>query len=348
MKKLFISIFTVIMIFSCNKDESSEAEVLDFSVTSVSDSELEIGSIQIDSEFNRIYILFDQDLSEFSSFSLTIDINLSPGAKTSSLNNGMLSFTNSDEVKTIEVEAEDGFMVRWYVYLIHHQIQNSGFENWFDNLGMNGRYYKEIGTSDVTSIWATANMGTSIYAVYGTQPLDDGSNTLAEITTDSTSQVPVTAGALFVGTFNLSGAISHPTDPKQATDFGLPYTFRPSEMKVKFKYQAGETYVQATLNETNNIFGGFTVNEIEGEDMCSIYTILEVRNGDQITEIGRAELYSETTDDVLTEITIPFEYTSTETPTHISVVFSSSKDGDLWKGAVGSTLVVDDLELIFE
>jgi len=119
-------------------------------------------------------------------------------------------------------------------------------------------------------------------------------------------------------------------------------------MKVKFKYLAGENYVQATLNKPDNIFGGFTVTDISGEDQCAIYAILEVRTENETTEIGRAEIYSGTTTDVLTEVSLPFEYSSSKTPTHITVVFSSSKDGDLWKGAVGSTLIVDDLELVYE
>ena len=52
--------------------------------------------------------------------------------------------------------------------------------------------------------------------------------------------------------------------------------------------------------------------------------------------------------DVLTEMALPITYVSSEKPTHITIVFTSSKDGDLFTGAVGSILIVDDLELLYE
>jgi len=47
------------------------------------------------------------------------------------------------------------------------------------------------------------------------------------------------------------------------------------------------------------------------------------------------------------EQTVDFVYANNEEPTHLTVVFTSSKDGDYWTGAVGSTLIVNDLELIY-
>ena len=97
------------------------------------------------------------------------------------------------------------------------------------------------------------------------------------------------------------------------------------------------------------ILGGFTVDTLlDGTDEFSFWADLEVRNGDNVRNIGRAELKSSETVEDLTEISIPFVYTSEEKPTHISVVFASSTAGGDFKGAVGSTLIVDDLELIYE
>ncbi|MFC2151462.1 PCMD domain-containing protein [Bacteroidota bacterium] len=349
MKKILIVLAITLFVFACSDDKSSDAEIIDLTITNLSSTDLNYQNTSIDSEMKKIYIFLDNDLTEFIfPITLSADIRLSSGAKTSSISSGDLIFANSDEVKTIEVEAEDGTLKNWYIYLFHRQIQNSAFEYWFDNQGMNGKIYQEIGSSSVTSVWATANMGTSIYDVHCTQPLTDGSNTLVEIYSGETGNLPITAGTIFTGIFNVAGAISHPTDPEQATIFGIPFTFRPTAIKYKFKYQSGDRYILATLNDPNNIFGGFTVTDIEGEDKCSMEATLEIRNGDQVNEIARAELFSETTDDVLTEITIPFIYTSNNIPTHISVMFSSSTEGDIWKGSVGSTLVIDDVELVYE
>ena len=348
MKNLFIYLSIATLLFSCSEDESSNAEIIDLLVTDVANTDLTVKDVLIETELNKVYIFIDNDLSEYNTIQFTTDIKLSAGAKAPSIQNNEILFSNANEVKTIEVIAEDGTIQDWYIYLIHHQIQNNHFENWFDNQGMNGVYYSEIGSSAVKTLWATANMGTSIYGIYGTQPIMNGSNTLVEIKTNKTSQVPVATGTLFTGIFNLAEAIANPTDPKKATVFGVPFIFRPTAMKFKYKYQAGDIYVQAALNKPDDIFGGFTVSDIDGEDKCSIYAILEIRNNNEVIELARAEIYSETTSDILTEIILPFEYISSENPTHITTVFSSSKDGDLWKGAVGSTLTIDSLEFIYE
>ncbi|MFO7828246.1 MAG: PCMD domain-containing protein [Bacteroidales bacterium] len=348
MRKILILFVSACLFFSCNDDESSNAEIVGFSITNFSNEALVLKNIEINSELNKVYIFLDNDLTLHSfPIELTGDIQLSSGAKTNSVTNGELNFSSPDEVKHIMVEAEDGTQKDWYLFLIHKQIQNSDFETWFTNVGMNGKEYTEIGNSSVESLWSTANMGTSMYTTYGTQPVHDGSETLVQIKTDSNKQIPITAGTLFTGRFDIAGAIANPTDPKKATKFGIPFRHKPVAMQIKFKYLAGENYIQATLNDPDNIFGGFTVTEIDGEDQCSIYAILENRDNDEIIEIARAELTTTTTSDVLTETIIPFEYTTNDTPTHITVVFTSSKGGDLWKGAVGSTLAIDKLEMVY-
>jgi len=349
MNKVYLIMALLLYFVGCSKDESSDARIIDVTISSLSNESLEVKSTEINSETKKIYIFIDSDLNNIE-FPLTAytDFELSSGAKVPSVPNGEVQFSTPDQVKNITVEAEDGTINNWYIALIHRQVQNSSFETWYENQGMNGIYYKEIGSSSVNSFWATANIGTSMYGKYGTQPIIEGSNHLVQIMTDSTENLPLTAATLFTGNFNLEGATSNPTEPRKATEFGIPFKFKPVAMKFKYKYQAGERYIQATLKYPSTIFGGFTVTEIDGEDRCSIYAVLETRNGSDITEIARAELYSETTQNVLTETTLPFNYTSSEEPTHITIVFASSKDGDLWKGAFGSKLVIDDLELIYE
>jgi hypothetical protein len=330
-------------------DQSGNKDIIRFDITSLSDTDLTVKNTELDTEKKLICIFIDNDLS-LVNFPLIVvtDIQLSDGAAIPSITNGEIIFTNPDEVKNIQILAEDGTFQDWYIFLVHHQLQNSDFETWYDNKGMNGFNYKEIGSSYEASIWATANLGTSIYGKYGTQPLINEKGNFVKIMTDSTERLPLTAATLFTGKFNLAGATSNPTDPREATIFGTPFKFKPTAMQFKFKYQAGEKYIQATLNDPSDIFGGFTVSEIEGKDQCSIYAILEKRDDNETIEIARAELFSETTQDVLTQTTILFNYTSDEDPTHITVVFASSKGGDLWKGAVGSTLTVENLKLIYE
>jgi hypothetical protein len=348
MKKILPFLLLVSLLFSCADEESSNADITDAYITNLSDSDLNYIKTSIDSENGKVYLFFNNDLRNITfPINLGADIKLSSGAKLLSFIDGELLFSDPDNVLTTDVVAEDGTTKSWSIYLVHKQIQNSGFESWFNNQGMNGKSYQEIGTTAVTSVWATANMGTSMYSVYGTKPITEGSNTMVEITTGETSQVAITAGTIFTGTFSLAGAIANPTDPKQATEFGIPFIFKPKSIKFKFKYQAGEDYIQATLNDPTSIFGGFTTESIPGEDECTIYAFLESRIDDDIIELARAEIISGTTENTLNETVLDFTYTSSIEPTHITIVFSSSKGGDLWRGAIGSTLVVDDLELVY-
>ncbi|NOQ26037.1 MAG: hypothetical protein GQ564_11795 [Bacteroidales bacterium] len=353
MKKLLILLSFISVLMSCSdEDESGNAEIIDMSITAMSSSDLLLEDISIESENSKILIFLNNDLRDHAfPISLTTDVKLSSGAKTSSFLNSEISFNEADQVISVDVEAEDGTLKTWSIFLIHHQIQNSSFEDWYTNVGMNGVDYTEIGNSAVESIWATANMGTSMYSVYGTKPLIVDSEKYVKIETFKSSSIPIpiAAGTLFIGRFDLAGAISNPTNPKKATKFGSSFIFSPKSFKVKYNYQAGDTLIQGEFNNPTNIFGGFTTEIIEGEeDKCAIYAILESRTEDTNTEVARAELYSETTSDNINEVIVDFNYTSTLQPTHISVVFSSSIDGDLWKGAAGSTLLIEEFELLYD
>ncbi|MBA7547973.1 hypothetical protein ES705_40414 [subsurface metagenome] len=350
MKKLIFLLLIVILIAGCKKEEkSSEAIILDFSVTNTSISDFQLEYIILDQTLNHIVVLSQTSLAEENPpISLTPEITISDRASVEPGSGVAVSFDNKEEAIPYVVTAEDGTQSNWFLTMRDKQLPNSGFEDWFDTIGMDGQHYLEPGLSATSTIWATANMATSIYGKYGTTPLEDGENTLVKIVTDETSTVPITAGTVFTGTFDLKGAINNPTDPAQSTDWGIPFTFKPTALKVKFKYTSGENYIKCTLINPNDIFGGFDVTPLEGEDLCYIWSNLEVWDGENVRRIARAELISPTTEDVLTETIIPYEYISDEKPTHIVVVTSSSKDGEFFTGSVGSTLIIDDIELVYE
>jgi hypothetical protein len=212
---------------------------------------------------------------------------------------------------------------------------------------MNGASYNEPGKHVQTTLWSTANYGTSIYGVYCTVPVTEGENTLVRITTGTTSMIPITAGTLFTGKFDINGAIRNPANPREAVLFGIPFRLRPVALKFSYTYEPGDRYIKATLNNPSNLFGGFTMEELEGEDMFTAYAVLEIREGTVVTEVARAEIISGEIQNGFMELTLPFVYNDSRKPTHITVVFTSSKDGDLYTGAVGSTLTVDNVELVY-
>jgi hypothetical protein len=349
MKSIVILFSLSLMLLACKKEElSSLAEVLDFSADSISLTGIALEKVDIDSKNQIISLLFNRFLPEDSfPVSFTSNLVISEGATSVPPSGQKVVFNIKDEGFKYTITAEDGSKKDYYVLLRDTQLPNSGFENWYLTAGMDGVSYKEPGKSKYTTIWATANYGTSMYKQYCTQPLIQDENTLVKIITGVAGPIPVTAGTIFTGRFDINGAINNPSDPSQATIMGIPFCWRPSGIKFKYSYQPGDHYIRATLKNPNNIFGGFTIEDIPGGDSLTFYATLEIHDGSIVTEIGRAEFYSGEIQSTLIPVTANFNYTSALSPTHISVVFSSSKHGEEFTGAVGSLLIIDDIELLY-
>lgn len=350
MRNLIIILSIGMLLFACKKETTVvDPRISDFSVTDVNRESFILDMVFIDESNLMISFLFANAIPQ-DSLPLTFiaSFSLSAGATSVPASGEMITVNSLDETKTVTITGEDGHQIEYLLMVRDNQLPNNDFEDWYSVIGMDGIPYLDPGKKAESTLWATANHGTSMYGVYGTQPVTEGDNTVVQITTGETSMVPITAGTLFTGKFDINGAIQHPTDPRQATIFGIPFSLRPSAIKFKYSYEPGSEYIQATLNNPNNIFGGFTVTPKSGEDKFSAFAILEVRNSSGITEIGRAEIYSGDVQADLTELTLPFSYTSNQKPTHISVVFASSKEGEFFTGAVGSTLIIDDVELIYD
>lgn len=350
MKIHFAVISLVVMLISCKKEKKSgDASMFHYSVTNLNRTKFTLDNVFMDDSSHTIYLLFANSIPTDSlPLQFTASFTLSSGAKSVPSSGAAVTINSMDERLNYTITAENGTQVDYYVVLRDNQLPDSGFEDWYSTVGMNGETYKEPGKSAATTIWATANYGTSIYGVYGTKPVVYGGNTVAQITTGETSTVPITSGTLFTGKFNINGAINNPTNPEKATLLGIPFSLRPDSIKFKYSYQPGSRYIHATLKNSSSIFGGFTVADISGSDMFTAYAILELRNGSNVLEVGRAEVISGDVQNVMKEISLPFVYTSNQKPTHISVLFASSKDGDLFTGAVGSSLTVDDVVLVYK
>ena len=150
-------------------------------------------------------------------------------------------------------------------------------------------------------------------------------------------------------------------DRLSCTKFGLPtetvgLSGQPVRLKGMYKYQAGETYLDAS--DYNNVF------ETEDVDKGSIVAVLykaKDADGNDVTLTGHDVNNSEyivgyasvITEDAAEYVSfdVEFEYKNGYDPEgeyKFAIVCSSSKDGDSFKGAGNSTLIVDELEVITE
>ncbi len=170
---------------------------------------------------------------------------------------------------------------------------------------------------------------------------------------------PLAAGNLFIGKFNIATALSKPLE---STQFGTPFVNIPRYLTGYYQYTPGETYFQAD--------GGKLIPVPEKTDKFNIYAVffeatpdMEMLDGtnalspDNENIIAVAEISDKKRVPAQhwTEFNIPFVYRSgkeidpdklKDGKYSITIVFSSSIDGDYFSGAIGSTLLIDEVSLV--
>lgn len=237
-------------------------------------------------------------------------------------------------------------------------LYNGGFEFW--NKDGNTWYPNESGKS----FWDSSNPGTTtgpgvlvnINPTQGSTSIKHSGNQSAEL--KSQYKVKFAAASLYTGTFGgldgLSGA---------KINFGQPFSSRPIALKGYFQY--------APANITSNGVGSSGILKEGDTDICSIFIILskgiyQVNNTDTSTLLTEEKVkstdlfiaYGElpasecvSTNGQWKEFNIPLKYKEEafgEKPTHLIIVCTSSKYGDYFTGGEGSTMYLDDFELIYD
>lgn len=351
-------IFSSLLLFSaCVKEdyfgESSQANIKNIALSNQS------GSAIINTEEAKVtveipggvdlsaIIVQDLKLSSFTSSSIAIGDTV-----------------NIQEPLSVNLISENGTTRTWtieaFVASATPQLDNNNLNFWYET----ATGYFEPGESANNTIWATGNRGTQLLNRLATIPKDLGNGNLAaQMETLSNGPLgavfgaPISAGSLFTGVFNPDDI--DPTNPAAATEFGTPFAGRPSAIQFKYSYTPGE------VNKAQN------GNVLDYSDAADIYALLEVRLDGETQRLATAWFRTDELQEDLVIIEIPFtygeldgsfpDYTQPENglfvaaeqvdfilPTHITFVASSSFDGANFAGAVGSLLIVDDIELIYE
>ena len=213
--------------------------------------------------------------------------------------------------------------------------------------------------------WASGNAGYDMTGVaktaddYPTFQIANGKNgKCLSLETRSTGffgglvGMPIAAGNLFIGSFDVNNAMSNPL---QATKFGLPFRHVPTYLAGYYKYKAGDQFTE----------GG---KPVEGKrDICDIYAIMyetsvsvptldrtNAFTSPNLVSMARIKDAKETDEWTYFKLpftTLPGKFIDKEKLTmgkyNISIVFTSSLEGDHFNGAIGSTLLIDEAELIY-
>lgn len=178
-------------------------------------------------------------------------------------------------------------------------------------------------------------------------------NTTGGTMMDGQVNVPkVTAGTIYTGAFDFFAAM---VDPLLATKFGLLYNgAKPTQLKGWYTYTPGAKYFD---------YNGTVWTETSTVDQSSISVVLYDVTDDVNASITGKDTYTSSRivaqgminpakATSFTEFTVDLTYTKEYTPAtrvyKLAYIMSASKDGALFKGAPGSTFVVDELTLVTE
>lgn len=332
--------------------ESSEAKIASFII----DDEAVVEQPVINEEAGTIVFAVNE---KAASFKFTPIIEISEGATITPASGVEQDFSNNKKV-TYTVMAEDG-TVKVYTAFVEgtRSVLKYSFEEWKE-----GTKNDELLPKD---LWAGSAAGAGFLGgtLLRKETREDGTYAAKLITfeypNEPSSLVPkITAGSIFIGKFDMMPALQG--DRLSCTKFGLDAETvglggKPLRFKGVYKYESGSNYLDASNHED--------VKPVDIKDKGQIQAILyKVQTGEDGKEIvltghdvNTSELRVAVANIIVEDIkeytpfNIEFEYLQEydrNSKYKFAIVCSSSKDGDSFKGAGGSTLIVDEFEVVCE
>lgn len=228
-------------------------------------------------------------------------------------------------------------------------LENGSFDNWSSEAASNGTLWQPWST---TSFWDTGNKGATTIADSNSTPTTETCNGSGKAASLETKWVvlKLAAGNIFTGSYvrtdGTNGVLS----------FGREFNSFPSKLRINYKYTS------ATIDKV----GDDSLENLKGRpDSCHIYIALtdwdaplEIRtrpserqlfNKNDSHVIAYAEYISGSSDAQYKQKDLVLDYRYTNrTPKYILIVASASKYGDYFTGGVGSKLLIDNFELIYD
>ena len=174
----------------------------------------------------------------------------------------------------------------------------------------------------------------------------------------------IAAGNLFIGSFDVKSALSNPLT---ATQFGFPFFEEPVSLEGYYKFQRGAVYEENNtpvpgMQDECDIYGVLyevdeKVNSLDGgnsltSDRIVLMARFKADRGAQYEPAVKGDYLPEKKE--WTKFKFPFVARNGKTVDaeklkkggyKLAIVFSSSVNGAYFKGAIGSTLCVDEVTL---
>ena len=228
-------------------------------------------------------------------------------------------------------------------------LENGSFDDWSSEVATNGTLWQPWSTS---SFWDTGNRGATSIADSNSVPTSETCNGTGKAASLETKWIvmKLAAGNIFTGSYvrtdGTNGVLS----------FGREFSSFPSKLRINYKYTS------ATIDK----IGEDALSYLKGQpDSCHIYIALtdwdqplEIRTRPSERQlfdkndshvIAYAEYISGNSDSQYQQKDLVLDYRyMNRTPKYILVVASASKYGDYFTGGVGSKLLIDNFELVYE
>lgn len=238
------------------------------------------------------------------------------------------------------------------------QLENAGFETW----DTSGKIYYIAADDKVESrFWDSGNHGSSTLNKNVTVPdseVKHSGNYSAKLCSQFVGFGGLVgrfaAGNLFAGEYLYTDG----TDGELG--WGRPFTSRPKSLKGYVKYApVAVTHTSKDLPEVKEgdmdkgIIYIALVDATLKENRGKKYPVIvktkskELFHSTDANVIAYGEYVLDGATDGMIEFNIPLEYYRNEKPSYIVVVCSASKGGDYFAGGNGSTMNVDDFELVY-
>ena len=384
---MFLALPMILGLASCIKDEAPNKEC-DIESAWIEGAEYEqyfYQTTEMRKEISSAETNIIFSVRSLISLSKQIPLNfkITDGATIEPANGSMQDFTNG--TVTYTVTSEDGKWNRIYNVTFQESplpIQKFSFENVetrseMTMLGgtneMHVFYEVTPSSGEPNYCWATGNPGSAL-TMNGAKPEEfpsysatDGKvgrcvclNTQSAGVMGEWMQKPIAAGSLFLGKFVIDYVLS---DALKSTQFGVPNSKEPVRITGWYKYKPGEKFTDKDMNvypdrtDEASIYAVYYRNTndrgesfvLDGHDVEDLDKVLD---NPQVYKVARVASLPAT--DTWTQWEMFFD--GRDAPDDIvaaqgcnlALVFSSSKRGAQFEGAIGSTLYVDDVEVSYE
>lgn len=259
---------------------------------------------------------------------------------------------------TYTVVAEDGTVATYVVKAPSRMASlKFSFDEWETKGNAEYPMPRDLLASSLEGASMLAFLGVKDLPLYKSTDDKVAGAAAARLVTMNTSEIAnslipaITSGSVFTGKFKLD--IS---DRLNSTKFGIAYDKKPLRFKGYYKYTPGEKFIDGT--DVENIVTK------DQTDECAIQAVLYEAETDDFTLTGHdinnsdkrvavAALSDGTAKAAWTSFDIPFTWLEGKTydpakKYKLAIVCSSSKEGDAFKGAGGSTLLIDEFEVVGE